>query len=101
MGFFDQWNPFSGRIPYTIFASHMMVRRGRTDDPRLKISSAVQEIEQAIQDHRRSQAASSGEGEGFALEEGDIVMDTYLGMTALVHNQSNMGFFKRRGLVDW
>ena len=74
----------------------------------MKIDSMVPEIERAIQDLRRSGASEQG-GEGgatatpedFKVKEGDIVFSTYFGLSALVHNQSHLGFNKRRGAVDW
>ena len=46
------------------------------------------------------QSEASG-GEVFTVKEGDIVVDTYFGVSALIHNSSNLGFFKRRGAVNW
>lgn len=112
MGFFDRWNPFSAKVPYTIFASHLMLRKGRVDNDQLRISKVVPELERAINDLRRAQqqqqpqqdeasASSSSALEEYHVKEEDIVVNSYLGMSALVHNDSNLGFFKRRGLMNW
>ena len=107
MGFVARWNPFASRIPYTIFTSHVLIRKGRTDDPRLKIENVIPEVERAVEDLRRAHASQQQEGEAsvspaeFRVKQEDIVFTTYFGLSALVHNQSNLGFFKRRGAVDW
>ena len=46
------------------------------------------------------QSEASG-GDTFCIKEGVIEVDTYLGVSALIHNSSNLGFFKRRGAVNW
>ena len=113
VGFFDRWNPFSTKVPYTIFASHLMLRKGRVDNDQLRISKVVPELERAINDLRRGQqqqqqqqqdeasASSSSVVEDYHVKEEDVVVSSYLGMSALVHNDSNLGFFKRRGLMNW
>lgn len=107
VGLITRWNPFTSAIPYTIFTSHVLVRKGRTDDPRLKIENVIPELERAVEDLRRAHASQQQEGEAsashaeFRVKQGDIIFNTYFGLSALVHNQSNLGFFKRRGAVDW
>ena len=49
--FLDRWNPFSVKVPNTTFASHVLVRRKRVEDPRLILENAVPEIEKAIVDY--------------------------------------------------
>jgi hypothetical protein len=115
VGFFDRWNPFSSRVPYTIFASHLMLRKGRVDSDQLRVSKVIPELEKAINDirkvhHQQSQqeeqpdeasASSSSTPEEYRVKEEDIVISSYVGLGALVHNDSNLGFFKRRGLMNW
>ena len=121
MGFFDRWNPFSTRVPYTIFASHLMMRKGRVDSDQLRVGKVVPELEKAINDIRRahhtqqqeepqgeepqgeeaSAASPASAFEEYHVKEEDVVVDAYIGIGALVHNDSNLGFFKRRGLMNW
>jgi hypothetical protein len=117
MGFFDRWNPFSTRVPYTIFASHLMMRKGRVDSDQLRVAKVVPELETAINDIRRAgrtvqqqqdqedeaSAADSASSvvEEYHVTEGDVVVRSYVGLGALIHNDSNLGFFKRRGLMNW
>ena len=39
--------------------------------------------------------------EEFSITEGDIVIDYYFSFSALVHNQSCLGFIKKRGAINW
>lgn len=112
VGFFTRWNPFSNNVPYTTFASHLLVRRRRINNSKLEITTFPQELEKAINDFR-ARVKNSGEGGGnsasssdesaadFKITEGPLVVDHYLGVSAMVHNQSFMGFFKKRGAINW
>ena len=40
-------------------------------------------------------------GEDFTVTEGELVVGHLVGLTALIHNESSLGFFKRRGAVNW
>ncbi|XP_064384033.1 tumor protein p63-regulated gene 1-like protein [Halichondria panicea] len=107
--FIDRWNPFSSKVPSATFASHVLVRRKKMIDPRLTVESAVPEIEKAIVDfwkqNGRIQETSDGNtqraGDDFRVTGGEIVVGHLVGLTALVHNESSLGFFKRRGAVNW
>ncbi len=80
----------------------------------MKLASLVTEIEKAVCDWRKTNTGNQASGEGgqsgssstsdaeeFKVTDGDIVFNTYFGMSALVHNQSHLGFNKRRGAMDW
>lgn len=108
MSVLERWNPLSSRIPHTIFTSHVLIRRGRVNNPRMKLASLVTELEKAVNDWRKANGSSRPSGQGGASEpeelkvkEENIVFDTYFGVSALVHNQSHLGFNKRRGAMDW
>ena len=105
MGFFTRWNPLSSSPQYTILASHILVRRGRASNPKLELEGVVPEIEKAIQDIKEAEASKEGatatEATKFTVKEGEIVIDTMWGISAMVHNQSNLGFNKKRGAVDF
>lgn len=100
-GFWARWNPMSANIPFTILTSHILLRRGKVNNLRLDIEDAKVKIEEAIRDYQRSSKSEASGGEVFTVKEGDIVVDTYFGVSALIHNSSNLGFFKRRGAVNW
>ena len=91
----------------------MLVRKGRVNDPRMTIESIIPELERAIQDQRRAanteQSPPEGEEEGaiaaepteFQVKNENIVFTTYFGLSASIYNQSSLGFFRRRGAVNW
>lgn len=107
VGFWSRWNIGSSTIPYTILTSHILIRRNRSQNPVMQIESVPVELERAMRDFRSrvasaqqtSQAASAPEE--FSITESDIVIDYYFGLSALVHNQSYLGFFKKRGAINW
>ena len=108
VGLLERWNPLSSRIPYTIFTSHVLMQRGRVNNPQMKLDTLVTELERAVQAFQRANASRQPSGEGgeavveeFKVKTEEIVIDTYLGVSALIHNQSHLGFNKRRGAVDW
>lgn len=109
LGFWTKWNPMSTTVPYTIFTSHVLIMRNRIQDERMTIENIISPVKQAINDCRQralaAQQASSSEATPtfpeFNITEGEIIFDYYIGLSALVHNQSFLGFFKRRGALNW
>ena len=109
VGFWTKWNPISSAVPYTIFTSHVLVMRKRIQDERMAIENVISSVEQAINDCRQravaAQQASSSEATPsipeFNITQGEIIFDYYIGLSALVHNQSFLGFFKKRGAINW
>ena len=104
IGFWTKWNPISSSVPYTIFASHILVTNKKLQDPKLTIETTIDPIETAILEFR--QKAQSTESPPPSLPEfqkieGDIIIDYYLGLSAMIHNQSYLGFFKKRGALNW
>lgn len=104
IGFWTKWNPISSSVPYTIFTSHILVANKKLQDPKLTIETTIDPIETAILEFR--QKAQSTESPPPSLPEfqkieGDIVIDYYLGLSAMIHNQSYLGFFKKRGALNW
>ena len=107
VSFWSRWNVGSTNIPYTILTSHILVRRNRSQNPLMQVESVPSELERAVRDFRRrvtsAQQTSQAESapEEFSVTEGDIVINYYFGLSALVHNQSYLGFFKKRGAINW
>ncbi|XP_032513879.1 tumor protein p63-regulated gene 1-like protein isoform X4 [Danaus plexippus] len=83
------WNPFSQDVPFITFASHPIywhkeggVQERSTYDMELfaqKLQRAVEAIGSAC------------------IHHSPIVIQSYLGLTSLLHNKTSMGFFKVRG----
>ena len=105
LGFFDRWNPMSNKCAYTMFCSHILVRKGFVQEPHLSIVNFMPEVEKVLQEMQAKtqppEGASNTSPIPFEIKKADIVLDTRLGLSAMVHNQSSLGFSKKRGLVDW
>ena len=39
--------------------------------------------------------------EEFKVKPGDLVVNSFVGLSAMIHNGSNLGFNKRRGAANW
>lgn len=91
-GFFQRWNPFSSDIPFTIFESHILERKGKvTDDTRLQVQNFVQTLGEVMQ------AAE----QDVSISEGSVQLYSYFNLWGAVYNQSRMGFHKTRGFGSW
>ena len=101
MDFFTRWNPVSSAVPFSIFTSHILIRRNKMVDPARTFDTAIEPIVQAIRDYRARSSTSTSDTPLFDITESEIVFDYYLGVSALVHNQSYLGFFKKRGAINW
>ena len=73
--------------------------RNQTNNPILKFDNLPEQVHQAIKDLHSS--VSSGPSPDIPLVEEDIEFDYYLGLSAMIHNQSFLGFFKKRGAMNW
>ena len=92
----------SNKYAYSIFCSHILVRKGYVQDPRLSIVNFTPEVEKVLQEmQRKAQPEGASNSVPFEIKKADIVLDTRLGLSAMIHNQSSLGFSKKRGLVDW
>lgn len=101
LSFTAKWNPLSSNVPFCIFTSHVLVLRNKMVDPNRTIDTAIEPIVQAVRDFKARSSDSSSSTPQFDITEGDIVFDYYLGVSALIHNQSYLGFFKKRGAINW
>ena len=92
----------SNKYAYTIFCSHILVRKGHVQDTRLSVVSFMPEVEKVLQEMQtKTPPEGASNAVSFEIKKADIVLDTRLGLSAMVHNQSSLGFSKKRGLVDW
>lgn len=91
-GFFKRWNPFSIDIPFTIFESHILERKGEvTGDTRLQVQNFVETLGEVIQ----------AAGQDVSVTEGAVQIYSYFNLWGAVYNQSRMGFHKTRGFGSW
>ena len=76
----------------------------------MDLATFPQELERAVNDYRTKVESlkQTGEGQGapssvpeFKLTEEPLHVNHYLGVSAKVHNDSYLGFFKKRGALNW
>ena len=89
-GTFDYWNPWSKDIPHLTLTAHTSVQYNEAS-PEFVDFSAMQKSLVA--------AATSDMSRSLVTDEEPIVINMILGITALVHNQSKLGFSRDRGGV--
>ena len=90
--FMERWNPFSTTLKVTIFQSHVLFQKAHRSDRHLSLDAFIADLLEVIK---------QAKGADFEITEGPVWSETYLGVAALVHNQSHLGFNKRRGGLDW
>ena len=75
----------------------------------MQVNSVPSELERAMRDFQRrfrvtfvqqTSRVRSASAE-LSVTEGDIIIDYTFGPSALVHNQSSLGFFKKHGAINW
>ena len=91
-GTFDFWNPWSKEIPHLTLTAHNSVQYN-TASPEFADFSALQKSLVA--------AATSDVSRSLVTDEEPIIINVILGITALVHNQSKLGFSRDRGGVSF
>ncbi|KAK2702342.1 hypothetical protein QYM36_019046, partial [Artemia franciscana] len=88
------WNPWSKEIPWVTIISHpLLLKRGkkcRTFD----VDDFVLSLRRFI--HRRNESVLDPLHR-CQIDESPILMETYLGLSSLVHNFGELGYFKVRG----
>ncbi|CAH2073177.1 unnamed protein product, partial [Iphiclides podalirius] len=85
------WNPFSQDVPFLTFASHPIYwhKEGSVEDRSMyDMETFAQKLQRAIE----SMASSS-----CCIHHSPIVIQSYVGVTSLLHNKISLGFFKVRG----
>lgn len=96
--FFQSWNPWSNEMPYFSLTSHVqslltdsapdLVQHGVFSKALIEAITAAREAEP------RKEGLSS-----FEVVEGDLEIYIYIGLSAMIYNQSRLGFCKDRGSV--
>ncbi|XP_041977422.1 tumor protein p63-regulated gene 1-like protein isoform X2 [Aricia agestis] len=85
------WNPFSQDVPFLTFASHPIYWHkdgGVEERATFDMEIFAQKLQRAIECMPASACC---------IHHSPIVIQSYLGITSLLHNKTSMGFFKVRG----
>ncbi|XP_050678693.1 tumor protein p63-regulated gene 1-like protein isoform X4 [Leptidea sinapis] len=85
------WNPFSHDVPFITFASHPIYWHkdgGVEERTTYDMETFAQKLQRAIEAMPSSSCC---------IHHSPIVIQSYVGLTSLLHNKTSMGFFKVRG----
>ncbi|XP_072943850.1 tumor protein p63-regulated gene 1-like protein isoform X2 [Epargyreus clarus] len=85
------WNPFSQDVPFITFASHPIYwhKDGGVDERSMyDMETFAQKLQRAVEAMPSSACC---------IHHSPIVIQSYVGVTSLLHNKTSMGFFKVRG----
>ncbi|KAI5641724.1 inositol phosphatase domain-containing protein [Phthorimaea operculella] len=86
------WNPFSQDVPFITFASHPIYWHKGEGEPEERATFDMEIFAQKLQ--RAIEAMPSS---ACCIHHSPIVIQSYVGVTSLLHNKTSMGFFKVRG----
>ncbi|KAI8434608.1 hypothetical protein MSG28_003144 [Choristoneura fumiferana] len=85
------WNPFNQDVPFITFASHPIYwhKDGEVEErSTYDMEIFAQKLQRAVE----SMASSS-----CCIHHSPIVIQSYVGVSSMLHNKTSMGFFKVRG----
>ncbi|XP_063620572.1 tumor protein p63-regulated gene 1-like protein isoform X4 [Cydia splendana] len=85
------WNPFSQDVPFITFASHPIYWH-KDDEVEERSTYDMEIFAQKLQRAVEAMASSS-----CCIHHAPIVIQSYVGVTSMLHNKTSMGFFKVRG----
>ncbi|XP_012282888.1 tumor protein p63-regulated gene 1-like protein [Orussus abietinus] len=85
-----KWNPFAKNIPWLTYTSHPLFwhKGSELEKARFDVEDFHKTIAQVLP-------------EGCSVTDGSIIVENYLGLGAIIHNRSSLGFFKIRGKVSF
>lgn len=89
-GMLDFWNPWSKDIPFVTLTSHTSVEVNKTSPDSVNFTTFEKSL---------IAAASSDVSRALATDEEPILINVIFGISAMVHNQSKLGFCRERGGV--
>ncbi|XP_026489971.2 tumor protein p63-regulated gene 1-like protein isoform X1 [Vanessa tameamea] len=84
------WNPFSQDVPFLTFASHPIYWHkdgGVEERSTFDMELFAQKLQRAVENMTSP----------CCIHHSPIVIQSYVGLTSLLHNKTSMGFFKVRG----
>lgn len=96
-GFFQLWNPWSD-MPYFTLTSHVQSMLQDSPPDRSQHELFFKALEKAITEAREA-APHQERLNNFEVVDEDLQINVYLGLGAMIYNQSGLGFCKDRGSV--
>lgn len=95
ISFAQKWNPWSRDIPYTTFTSHPLYWYTGCENSTYDVKSLAKELKMTVEElqDRPDTVATC------TVNQSPIVIENYVGIASLLHNATELGFFKLRGKV--
>lgn len=97
VSFTQNWNPWSRDIPYTTFTSHPIYWYTGCENSTYDAKSLAKELKETVESLQESPDSVSS----CIVTQAPVVIENYLGIASLLHNASELGFFKLRGKVSF
>ncbi|CAG5051105.1 unnamed protein product [Parnassius apollo] len=101
------WNPFSQDVPFITFASHPIYWHKDSEEMKDSHLSSGQEREGSVAERsmydmetfaqKLQRAIETMPSSACCIHHSPIVIQSYVGVTSLLHNKISLGFFKVRG----
>lgn len=83
------WNPWSKDIPWIVIVSHPLLAADQ-HNARFDVQDFISNLRDAVQS-----------GGNCLVEYRSILMESYVGLPALVHNYGQFGYYKNRGKISF
>ncbi|GFQ65139.1 tumor protein p63-regulated gene 1-like protein, partial [Trichonephila clavata] len=97
-----RWNPWSRDIPWVTYTSHPLFKMDTTEKTNYNIEDFSKKLISAVSEENTTEnpLASPVSGPCQILYQ-PIIIESYAGLGAALHNANELGFFKSRGKVSF
>ncbi|GFT49747.1 tumor protein p63-regulated gene 1-like protein [Nephila pilipes] len=97
-----RWNPWSREIPWVTYTSHPLFKMDTTEKTNYNIEDFSKKLIAVISDENTTEPplATPTSGPCQILYQ-PIIIESYAGLAAALHNANELGFFKSRGKVSF
>ena len=94
----QRWNPWTASVPYVTLAHHPMIYNEKERETAMyNMEDFYEELINAARKIFKQLKIS----DRLIIEEGPVVIDSYVNFLSVVYNQSRLGFYKERGGVSF
>lgn len=96
--FAQKWNPFCEDLGYMTITHHLLIYNEKEKETAtFNVGDLTDSVVGAVGEVRKHDGIS----EALRVEEGPILIESYASLSALVYNQSHIGFNMERGGISF
>ncbi|GIX86577.1 tumor protein p63-regulated gene 1 protein [Caerostris extrusa] len=97
-----RWNPWSREIPWVTYTSHPLFKMDTAEKTNYNIEDFSKKLVATVCGESANEipAATPSSGTCRVLYQ-PIIIESYAGLAAALHNANELGFFKSRGKVSF